>query len=201
MTLRAVFIDLGGVIVRTEFDAPRQHLADRFGIELEDIYRIVLGPESIRASVGEITEDEYWVEVVRRLRQPASVIESVRTEFFAGDVIDRDLLDFLRGLREKFRVGLISNAWSGLRPWIVSHKFDDAFDVMVISAEVGIMKPDPRIFQYAMEQLDVAPEEAVFVDDVIENVEAARQLGMQAIHFVLPREAVNKLKLLLAYPL
>jgi epoxide hydrolase-like predicted phosphatase len=201
VTIRAVYFDLGGVIVRTEFDAPRQHLADRFGMELEDIYRIVFGKESIRASVGEITEAEYWAELMQRLHLPVSDAAKIEDEFFAGDVIDRDLLDFMRGLREKFRVGLISNAWSGLRPWIASHKFEDAFDVMVISSEVGIMKPDPRIFQYALEQLDVAPEEAVFVDDVIENVEAARQLGMQAIHFVLKREAINKLKLLLAYPL
>ena len=71
---------------------------------------------------------------------------------------------------------------------------------MVISAEVGIMKPDPRIFQYALEQLDVAPAEAVFVDDVIENVEAARAFGMHAIHFTTPRQAISELKQLLTFP-
>jgi putative hydrolase of the HAD superfamily len=201
VTLRAVYIDLGGVLVRTEFQAPRQHLAERFGMEYEDISRNVFeGESSRRASIGEITEDEHWTDVARRLHLPVSEIQAVREEFFAGDVIDRNLLDFLRGLRETLKVGLISNAWSGLRPWIVSHKFEDAFDVMVISAEVGIMKPDPRIFQFALEQLDVAPAEAVFVDDFIENVEGARAFGMQAIHFTKPRQAINELKQLLALP-
>ena len=201
MTLRAVYIDLGGVLVRTEFQAPRQHLAERFSMEYEDISRIVFeGESSRRASIGEITEDEHWIDVARRLHLPASEIQAVREEFFAGDVIDRNLLDFLRGLRETLKVGLISNAWSGLRPWIVSHKFEDAFDIMVISAEVGIMKPDPRIFQYALEQLDVAPAEAVFVDDFIENVEGTRAFGMHAIHFTTPRQAIGELKQLLAFP-
>ena len=202
MSLRAVYIDLGGVLVRTEFQAPRQHLAERFGMEYEDILRIVFeGESSRRASIGESTEDEHWADVARRLHLPASDVEGVRKEFFAGDVIDRNLVDFLRGLRETLKVGLISNAWSGLRPWIVSHNFEDAFDVMVISAEVGIMKPDPRIFQYALEQLDVAPAEAVFVDDFIENVEGARAFGMHAIHFTTPRQTIGELKKLLAFPM
>jgi epoxide hydrolase-like predicted phosphatase len=199
VSLRAVYIDLGGVLARTEFQAPRQHLAERLDMEYEDIVRIVFdGESSVRASLGKITEAEHWAEIMHRLRRPVSEAASIQEEFFAGDVIDRNLLDFLRGLRETYKTGLISNAWSGLRPWIVRHKFDDAFDVMVISAEIGVMKPDPRIFQYALEQLDMTPSETVFIDDFPENVEAARLLGMHAIHFTNPRQAVSELKQLLA---
>jgi epoxide hydrolase-like predicted phosphatase len=202
VSLRAIYIDLGGVLVRTEFQAPRQHLAERLGLEYEDIVRIVFDGESgRRASLGELTEAEHWAEVMRRLRRPPSEAEAIRDEFFAGDVIDRNLVDFLRGLRDTYKTGLISNAWSGLRPWIVTHKFDDAFDLMVISAEVGVMKPDPRIFQYALEQFDVTPRETVFIDDFPENVEAARLLGMHAIHFTSPHQAMSKLKQLLSLPM
>ena len=201
MSLRAVYIDLGGVLVRTEFQAPRQHLAERLGLEYEDIVRIVFDGESgRRASLGEITEAEHWAEVIRRLRRPAAEAEAIRDEFFAGDVIDRNLVDFLRGLRDTYKTGLISNAWSGLRPWIVTNKFDDAFDLMVISAEVGVMKPDPRIFQYALEQFDVTPPETAFIDDFPENVEAARLLGMYAIQFANPHQAMSELKQLLSLP-
>ena len=194
-------MDLGGVLVRTEFQAPRQHLAERLGMEYEDIVRIVFDGESgRRASLGELTEAEHWAEVTHRLRRPAKEADAIRDEFFAGDVIDRNLVDFLRGLRDTYKTGLISNAWSGLRPWIVTNKFDDAFDLMVISAEVGVMKPDARIFQYALEQLDLAPSEAAFIDDVPENVAAARLLGMHAIQFANPRQAMNEVKQLLSLP-
>jgi epoxide hydrolase-like predicted phosphatase len=199
MTIRAVFFDLGGVIVRTEFQAPRQHLAERLGMEYEGLLRLVFESETSRqASLGLLSEDEHWAAVIRRLHLPESQTRVVRDEFFAGDVTDIALLDFMRSLRRKYKVGLISNAWSGLRPWIVSRKFEDAFDAMIISAEVGVMKPDARIFQVALEKLGVAPSESVLLDDFPENVAGARAVGMQAIHFIQPEQALKELQHLLA---
>ncbi len=199
MTIRAVFVDMGGVIVRTEFQAPRQHLADSLGIEYEDLVKLVFDSESAQqATIGLISEDEHWAAVMRRLHRPAAETQAVRDEFFAGDIIDTGLLDFLRSLRGKVKVGMISNAWSGLREYILSKKFEDAFDVMIISAEVKAMKPDARIFEIALEKLAALPSESVFLDDFPENVQAARSVGMQAIHFAQPEQAIKELKLLLA---
>jgi len=199
MTIRAVYFDLGGVIVRTEFQAPRQHLAERYGMEYEGLSKLVFESESSRqASIGLISEDEHWAAVARRLYLPESETQAIREEFFAGDITDLDLLDFMRGLRRKLKVGLISNAWSGLRPWIVSKKFEDAFDAMTISAEAGVMKPDERIYQIALEKLGVKASESVFLDDFAENVAGARAVGMQAIHFTQPEQALKELKQLLA---
>lgn len=202
MTVRALFIDLGGVIVRTEFQAPRQHLAERLGLEYEDVSKIVFDSETaIQATLGAITEEEHWAAVAKRLHLPVSESTKLRDEFFAGDVIDHVLVDYLRELRKKMRVGLISNAWSGLRQYITEHKFEDAFDVMIISAEVGVAKPDPRIFQAALEQLDAAPVEAIFVDDFPQNVKAALAVGMQAIQFSAPEQALDELETMLAAPM
>jgi len=199
MNIRAIFIDLGGVIVRTEYQAPRQHLAERLGMEYEDLVKQVFDDETGRqASLGQLSEDEHWAAVMRKLRLPESETQAVREAFFAGDIVDYALLDFMRGLRKKYKVGLISNAWSGLRPWIVSRKFEDAFDAMTISAEVGVMKPDARIFQIALEKLGVSPSESVFLDDFLENVVGARAIGMQAIHFIQPEQALEELRQLLS---
>jgi epoxide hydrolase-like predicted phosphatase len=195
---KAVFFDLGGVIVRTEFQAPREHLAERLGMEYEDLVKLVFdSPSSIRASHGEISDKEHWAEVTKRLRRPASETETIREDFFAGDIVDREILDFLQTLRPHFFVGLISNAWPDLRDYIARQKFDDAFDHMVISGEVGVMKPEPRIYQIALEQAGVNPDEAVFVDDFFENVEGCRAVGMHGIHFRDPETAMQELKDLL----
>jgi epoxide hydrolase-like predicted phosphatase len=199
MTIRAVFIDLGGVIVRTEYQAPRQHLAERLGMEYEELVKKVFESETSRqASIGQISEDEHWAAVIHSLHLPESQTQAVREAFFAGDIVDYALLDFLRGLRRSCKVGLISNAWSGLRPWIVSRGFEDAFDAMTISAEIGVMKPDARIFQIALEKLGVSPSESVFLDDFPENVTGARAVGMQAIHFIQLEQALEELKNLLS---
>ncbi len=198
MTIQAVFFDLGGVILRTEYQAPRQHLAERLGMEYEDLVRIVFESETARkASVGEVTEDEHWAAVTRKLKRDPSEANILRDEFFGGDVIDLKLVAFLRSIKPHYKTGLISNAWSGLRAYILEKKFDDAFHIMTISAEVGVAKPGAKIYHFALEQAGVQPEAAVFVDDFIDNVEGARAVGMSAIHFRAPESALAELNTLL----
>ena len=198
MTIKAVFFDLGGVIIRTDYQAPRQHLAERLGMEYEDLVKLVFeSPTSQRASVGEISDKEHWAEVTKRLRRPTSETEKIRNEFFAGDVVDHEIVEFLRSLRPRYFVGLISNAWPDLRDYIAKQGFDDTFDHMVISGEVGVMKPEARIYQIALEQAGVSPNEAVFVDDFAENIEGCQAVGMHGIHFRDPHKTLIELRILL----
>ena len=198
MTIKAVFFDLGGVIVRTEFQAPRQQLAERLRMEYDDLDKLVFNSDSgLKAAMGEITSAEHWASVLKRLKRPASELSVIRDEFFAGDIIDRTLVEYIRSLRGKYKTGLISNAWSDLRDFVVREKFDDAFDNMVISAEVGTMKPEPRIFQIALEQFGVKPKEAIFVDDFYINIEGCEKVGIKGIHFQDAESTLKQLKKLL----
>jgi epoxide hydrolase-like predicted phosphatase len=198
MTIKAVFFDLGGVIVRTEFQAPRQQLADRLGIDYDDLSKLIFDSDSsVRASTGEISSEEHWISVIQRLKRPDTERQSIRDEFFAGDIVDRTLLEYIRSLRPKYKTGLISNAWGDLRDFIVREKFDDAFDKMIISAEVGAMKPEPKIFEIALEQFGVSPNEAVFVDDFYVNIEGCEKVGIKGIHFKDPETALQQLEELL----
>lgn len=198
MTIKAVFFDLGGVIIRTEFQAPRQQLADRLGIDYDDLNKLVFDSDtSTRASIGELSAEEHWISIIQRLKRPAEERQSIRDEFFAGDILDRTLVEYIRSLRPRYKTGLISNAWGDLRDFIVREKFDDAFDKLIISAEVGAMKPEPKIFQIALEQLGVKPKEAVFVDDFHVNIVGCEKVGIKGIHFRDPETALQQLKELL----
>jgi epoxide hydrolase-like predicted phosphatase len=195
MTIRAIFFDLGGVIVRTEYQAPRERLAERLNMTYEDINKIVFESETSRqASKGQINTDEHWNAITRKLKRPASETKSIREEFFAGDILDRELIDFIRSLRPRYKTGVISNAWPDLRDYIVEHKFDDAFDSLTISAEVGVMKPEAKIYQIALDQLQVEANEAAFVDDTPVNIEAARTLGIHGIHFRNSAQTLREIK-------
>jgi putative hydrolase of the HAD superfamily len=196
--IRAVFFDLGGVLVRTEYEAPRQHLAERLGVEYDDLVRLVFESETSRmASVGKVSAQEHFAAVARKLKRDASEAQAIHDEFFAGDVTDRELVDFIRSLRPRRKTGLISNAWGDLRGYMETQGIADAFDHLIISAEVGVAKPKPEIYHLALKQLEVSPNEAVFVDDFIENVEGARAVGMSAIHFKDAGETIAQLKKLL----
>jgi putative hydrolase of the HAD superfamily len=199
MTIRNIFIDFGGVLVRTEDKGPRTRQAEALGMTCRELEKIVFeGETSRQASTGEIPEEAHWQAVAQALRMPRAEADKVTAAFFAGDRADTVLLDTLRSLRPERQICLISNAWSGLRAFIMEQGFADVFDFMVISAEVGLMKPDPRIYRLALEELAARPEESVFIDDVQANVDGARSVGMAGIHFQDPAAALDELKLLLS---
>lgn len=199
MSILAVYFDLGGVIVRTDDKGPRTELAESLGLDYEGIDQVFFGSESAQqASIGAISREEHWRSVVRALNLPESKIPVFVEAFFAGDRTDQTLVSFLRSLRPTCKVGLISNAFSGLREWVIDQKLDDAFDDMTISAEAGVAKPDARIYRQALDKLNVRAEEAIFVDDMPANIEAANMLGMHAILFQTSEQAIADIKSLLA---
>jgi putative hydrolase of the HAD superfamily len=117
-------------------------------------------------------------------------MQGFRDQFWGGDRLDEALVDYIRDLHRSYKTGLLSNAFSNLRSYIADvWQFADAFDEMIISAEVGMVKPDAHIYHLALECLRVEPESTVFVDDFLHNVEAARSLGMHGVRFQNPIQA------------
>jgi epoxide hydrolase-like predicted phosphatase len=98
---------------------------------------------------------------------------------FAGSRLDESMLRLLRQLHaDGVPTGLLSNSWGGGYP---TELFGEMFDAVVISAEVGMRKPEPRIFLHVAELLRLDPQECVFIDDIQANITAAEQLGFTGI--------------------
>lgn len=199
MAVEAVIFDFGGVLVRTEDRQPRADLAARLGMTYDELSALVFDSQSaIQAMRGEITAAEHWEVVQKSLGVTEAEIEKVQTEFWAGDVLDEDLVNFLRELRSSYTTVLLSNAWDDLRQCVVDvWQIENAFDRLVISAEIGLVKPDLAIYQWLISQLGMDPAQAVFVDDFPHNVEGAQAAGLQAIHFRTREQAVEELQKLL----
>jgi epoxide hydrolase-like predicted phosphatase len=185
LTIRAVIFDFGGVLLRTEDPYPRQQLAARLGLPKEKLYYQIFESESARlATIGKVSAEAHWEAVRQALGIGETEFQAARAAFWAGDRLDEGLIETLRSLRSRFKTALLSNAWDDLRPVILRNwDISDAFDEMIISAEVGIAKPAPRIFQITVDRLGVLPGEAIFVDDFIENIEGARTFGLRTIHY------------------
>jgi epoxide hydrolase-like predicted phosphatase len=196
MTIRAIIFDFGSVLVKMGDDAPRRALAERLGVPLKELYRLIFDSEpAVRAMVGELTIEQHWQAVGAALGVPPAELPAVRAQFWAADLVNEELVAYIRTLRPQYKLGLLSNAWGDLRQAMGERfGFDGLFDDLVISAEVGLAKPDPRIFRLAVERLGVQPDEAVFVDDVLANVEAARGVGLQAIHYLNNPQLFNALE-------
>jgi epoxide hydrolase-like predicted phosphatase len=185
MTIKAIIFDLGGVLLRTTDFSQRELLAARLGMtrpELEEL--IFWGESGSKAQRGEISVKQHLEYVRSVLKLSQEKFKEVIDIFFAEDALDNDLVDYIRSLHRTYKTGLLSNAANDLRKQIAEKwHFEDAFDTLVISGEVGMVKPEPQIYRLALERLGVEASEAVFVDDVQPNVEAAIRVGMQGIHF------------------
>ena len=131
-----------------------------------------------RLDMDEINLDDYYNELADAVHRP---VEDVRAELAAEVVINHDLLAMVDQLRSKaIKVAVLSNDGSSLRAYIGDIGLTHYFDLIVVSAEVRIMKPDARIYQYTAQRLGLQPEECIFFDDRQSNVDGALRAGMQS---------------------
>jgi len=185
--IEAIIFDFGGVLVPFSQMGSLKEQEARLGLQPGKLAETLWqSPDWRQAEVGAITDEEYWRRAGARLGlHTPEAIRSFQQDLFRDAKTDRRMADLVRWLRGQYRTGLLSNA-SDVLPRLLCERYglDGLFDVEVVSALVGLAKPDPAIYHLALERLGTAPEVTVFVDDYELNVEAAAALGIQAIHFV-----------------
>lgn len=184
--IRAVIFDVGGVLVRTTDPTSRRALEQRLGLAAgEAEYLVFNSPMGTRAQMGAIPACELWSWVQARLELDEEGLREFQHDFFAGDTLDHALLGYVRGLRPRYQTAIISNAMDSLTETLTTtYPMTDAFDLIVGSAYVKVMKPDATIFATALSRLGREPGEAVFVDDSAANVDGARAAGLHAVQYV-----------------
>jgi epoxide hydrolase-like predicted phosphatase len=127
------------------------------------------------------------------------VAEGLLERMFAGFERVEAMYDMLRDVkRNGVRTCLLSNSWSNV---YIRDGWDELFDAVVISGEVGMRKPEVRIFQHALGQVGLPGEACVFIDDIEANIVAARGLGIAGIHHRDAVSTITELESVLQLPL
>ena len=106
----------------------------------------------------------------------------------SGGRKNAELLEEIKNLREEFRTGIISNVGAGFWFYFDESEIAEYFDDVVLSYQVGLIKPDLRIFELAAERLEAKPSECVFIDNDEENVRAAEKCGMRGVVYEMGME-------------
>jgi epoxide hydrolase-like predicted phosphatase len=199
MPIKAILVDDGGVLVQMVDETPRQQLADRYGIPLKRIYNLLFDTEaSIQAALGEIHMEHHWRAIHEILHIPPEARGEFISQFWAADGLNRELVEALPALRERYCLGLLSNANDDLRQMLLERwQIASLFDDMIISAEVGLLKPDRRIYELAIHRLGVEPDEALFIDDLPVNIEGAQIAGLKAIQYLDNQQVMEDLEMVL----
>lgn len=171
--IKAVIFDCFGVIVGRGFRYTYQ-LAGGNPEEDQVFIESILG----QANLGMISEADFH-------RQVAGKLKISQAEWLAAiqrsEQPDTELLKYIEQLRQTYKTAILSNANRGVvlarigADWI-----ERCFDAVIVSAEVNMLKPDPSIYKYTADQLNVEPSECVFFDDREYQLAPARKLGMQA---------------------
>ena len=185
-SIEAVAFDFGGVMVSFHSLKSFERAGASLGLEAGELREAVWGsPEWQMAVVGVITDEEFWQRLGPRLGlRSQEEIDRFVTDLFRDEAADPRMVELVRRLRGPYRTGLVSNA-SDLLPSLLRERYglEGLFDVKVISALVGVAKPDPAIYRVLLERLGTRPESTVRVDEREQNVAAAVALGIQAIRF------------------
>lgn len=183
--IKAVIFDVGGVLVKTHDHSHRREWERRLDLDDWESEEIVFNsPKGTQAQSGQITNSQLWSWVGEQLSLEDADLQAFRRAFWAGDRLDQALVAYIRSLRPHYQTAIISNATDDLRRTLSStYPIEDAFDLIVCSAEEQVMKPDQTIYRRTLERLEREPQEAVFIDDNADNVAAAQDLGMYAVHY------------------
>jgi putative hydrolase of the HAD superfamily len=199
--VRAVISDFGGVLT-----TPLLHsfaaFQDHSGIPMEALGR---GLQSVaeedganplyELEKGRMTEADFLSKLgaalERDLGRPVEM-EGFSEMYFAKLQTNPEMIDYLRSLLGRgLRLAMLTNNVVEWEPkWRAMLPVDEIFELVVDSAFVGMRKPEPEIYELTLERLGLTAPECVFIDDIDINCDAARELGMQAVHFVSSEQAI-----------
>jgi epoxide hydrolase-like predicted phosphatase len=207
MAIRAVVFDIGGVLEITQDLSPTRSQDSitrswetRLGLPTGEI-DVRMRDAWIGGGVGTVTLDDVHQALRDRVglddEQVAAFMADLWREYLG--TANTELIEYARGLRPRYRTGILSNSFVGAREQErAAYGFEDLVDDIVYSHECGMAKPDPRIFALTCERLGVRPQETIFVDDYAPNVEAARAAGLHALLYTDHATVIGEIERLLA---
>jgi epoxide hydrolase-like predicted phosphatase len=210
---RGLVVDWGGVLTGNMRDAVYRW-ADADQIDLSaysDVMGLWLGDEgAIEARLnpvhalerGELTVPHFEERLAEELSRRIGVVvdpQGLLQRMFDHFEHSHDMTGLVRRVRDRgVMTALLSNSWGNHYP---DHLWDGMFDVTVISGEVGMRKPEERIFRHTFDLMGLAPHECIFIDDLEHNIRAGAQLGMPGILHVDYETTLTELSALMSLDL
>jgi FMN phosphatase YigB (HAD superfamily) len=193
VTIRAIVFDCGNVLEISGDDYDVGRWAAIAGMGTDELGRRIAGVFD-GAGVGTVTLAEVHARLGDALGIGAGQVNEIMEDLWRAylGTPNTELTRWARTLRPRYAIGILSNSSVGAREREqAAYGYAEWVDDLVYSDEVGLLKPDPRIYALSCERLGVVPGDAVFVDDKEVNVAGARAAGMHAVHFAIEEPATT----------
>jgi putative hydrolase of the HAD superfamily len=185
VAIRGIIFDYGGVILDMRWDIARELAADH-GLTDRALVETLYGNNSDWHEIerGRGDRERWLAESHARLEKlAAKTLPPLHRHWSERQHLIEPTIELIRRLRPSYKTGLLSNADLSLRDRLIEFELDGLFDAVVVSADVGMAKPEPEIYALAAERLGLPAAECVFVDDLERNLTTAKGVGMEVVHF------------------
>ncbi|MFX1303844.1 MAG: HAD family hydrolase [Promethearchaeota archaeon] len=200
MTIKAFIFDLGGVVIDLDFsnfynkiitqsplNKPQTPIMLEF-FRQSDIYH-----------QGNMTDDEFY-QLACDLLQVCMLDQSEFFNAFNSIIsgINSDVIEIIKKIRDsnQYKLIALSNVNSSHWNYILDKKWDfmNYFDELILSHEIHLIKPNPKIFEYAIQKIGCKPEQIVYIDDGLNNIRSAKELGIISIKYTNTDVLIEELK-------
>ena len=187
-----IIFDLGGVILDIDYNRTRKEFEDLGVAQFDEMYSQANANHLFqKLETGHISNDDFFKEL-SSVTNYGLTPQQIRTAWDAMLLEFREnSLNFLKEIKAKYNTYLFSNTnfihmeafHKIFHKKERAHPFNDYFDKAFYSCEIGLRKPDAESYQWILDHLNIKADKTLFIDDSIQNVEAAMGVGMKTIHF------------------
>lgn len=179
--IKTILFDYAGVITPTN---------NNYDFALKNCKRFNLSPKELmkmtyenwaETAIGIQKCSFFWGQIAKKLNIKPNEVRKLVIETFP---VDKRMIAIINKTKKKYTNVLFSNQiedW--INKFIKDNKLENSFDYLINSYIVGVRKPDQKMFFEALKKTSSKPEEVLFIDDSIENIEAAKEIGINTIHF------------------
>lgn len=194
--IKIILFDFGSVLGSdTDILAIDKEVADKTGLS-NDLLQKIFNEYWPKLKIGKLNLNDYHQAIVDKSTRPITMGD-LKKLHFEKIYVNNSVLNLAKELKKKgYRIMILSNeSVQGMNDKKTKFKLNEIFEKIYNSAEIGIAKPDSRIFEYLINDLNLTPENILFIDDWDMNIDAAKKSGMQAIQFHNAEELEKNLSL------
>ena len=196
MSIRVVICDLFDVLLLAGDAAQSRAYEQRMGLPESGLRGAMQRSPYFRdAVIGRKSGEELWRDIALSIGEAPENWRTLVDVYCSAIALNTELVAFLRSLRPRYKTAILSNASAEVRSFITeTFHLDREFDLIIISSEEGMRKPELELYRLALSRLDVRPDEALFIDDEQRYIDGARAIGMHALQFRDTTQVIEEMK-------
>ena len=185
--IKTIFFDIGGVLIDIHPERTYQYLSDSADVEVNMVKESFPWDAHDQYERGIMNNEDWFITYKESLPQPCCL---KRSDFWNAWKLllgeEKNTVNILEALNKQYSIWLLSNT----NPKHIQDEIEKRYlfpslvNGAVYSFDVGVRKPEKEIYEIAMQQANANPQECLFIDDLLENIQAAKQIGIEGIHFI-----------------